>query len=229
MSLAHRPDPGGAHTASFPAATWRDLIVVGADPTTPDGLAPMKGLVAGAAPAYAQTFTAAPKVAPARLAAQKAILSSGQFRVAAASLEKDWDRIVADIITLTEIEAPPFHEDARGKAFAQMLKAAGMAEVTTDKAGNVYGVRKGTGGGPLLVVTGHLDTVFPAGTNVKVRREGNRLSAPGVGDDTASLPVILATGYAEMPPGAATDLPRLNKPFSQKALAEAVTAAMHRA
>lgn len=150
------------------------------------------GLVAGAAPAYAQTFTPAPKVAPARLAAQKAILASGQFRVASASLERDWDRIVADIVTLTEIEAPPFQEEARGKAFAQMLKAAGMAEVVTDRAGNVYGVRKGTGGGPLLVVTAHLDTVFPAGTDVKVRREGDRLSAPGIGDDTASLPVILA-------------------------------------
>ena len=57
---------------------------------------------------------------------------------------------------------------------------------------------------------------------------GSQLAA-AIREKWPSLPVILATGYAEMPPGAATDLPRLNKPFSQKALAEAVTAAMHRA
>lgn len=145
-------------------------------------------LLATASPALAQTTPPAPAI----MARQKAILASPQFAVATASLEGDWDRIVADIVTLTEIEAPPFKEEVRGKAFAEMLKAAGLAEVTIDKVGNVYGVRKGTGGGPLTLVTAHLDTVFPAGTNVKVKREGNRLSAPGVGDDTASLPVLLA-------------------------------------
>ena len=144
-----------------------------------------------AAPALAQTKTPAAPDAK-RVAGQKAMMASRQFGVAAATLDKDWDRIVGDIVTLTEIEAPPFKEDARGKAFAEMLKAAGLADVTIDKVGNVYGVRKGTGGGPLLVVTAHLDTVFPAGTDVKVKRDGNRLSAPGIGDDTASLSVILA-------------------------------------
>jgi FixJ family two-component response regulator len=55
---------------------------------------------------------------------------------------------------------------------------------------------------------------------------GSQLAA-AIREKWPNLPVILATGYAELPPGAATDLPRLNKPFSQKALADAVTAAMH--
>jgi len=148
-------------------------------------------LALAAAPALAQTKTPAAPDAK-RVAGQKAMMASRQFGVAAATLDKDWDRIVGDIVTLTEIEAPPFKEDARGKAFAEMLKGAGLADVTTDKVGNVYGVRKGTGGGPLIVVTAHLDTVFPAGTDVKVKRDGSRLSAPGIGDDTASLSVILA-------------------------------------
>jgi tripeptide aminopeptidase len=124
--------------------------------------------------------------------AAKALLGSAKFKAAKAKLDADYDRIVADIITLTEIEAPPFKEANRGAAYKRMLAAEGLSDVTTDEEGNVYGLRKGTGGGPLIVVTAHLDTVFPAGTNVKVRREGNVLHAPGIGDDTSSLPVLLA-------------------------------------
>ena len=54
------------------------------------------------------------------------------------------------------------------------------------------GLRRGVGNGPLIVVAAHLDTVFPAGTDVTVRREGTRLFAPGIGDDTRSLSVLLA-------------------------------------
>jgi acetylornithine deacetylase/succinyl-diaminopimelate desuccinylase-like protein len=151
-------------------------------------------LLSGAAvPALAQPANLTPeKIAPAQVAKLKAIQASKKYKVATAKLEADWDRIVADLITLTEIEAPPFKEDARGRAYMEMLKAHGLTDVQMDKVGNVYGTRKGTGGGPLLVVTGHMDTVFPAGTNVKVRREGDRLSAPGIADDTSSLPMILA-------------------------------------
>jgi acetylornithine deacetylase/succinyl-diaminopimelate desuccinylase-like protein len=74
------------------------------------------------------------------------------------------------------------------------LKAAGLSDVEMDPEGNVMGLRRGTGpaGGPLVVIAAHLDTVFPEGTNVKVRREGTKLYAPGVGDDTHSLAVLLA-------------------------------------
>lgn len=120
------------------------------------------------------------------------LLGGAKFAKARASLEADYDRIIQDIITLTEIEAPPFKEDARGAAYMAMLKAEGLTDVERDEVGNVMGLRKGTGGGPLIVVTAHLDTVFPGGTNVKVRREGNGLYAPGIGDDTSSLPVLLA-------------------------------------
>ncbi|KPF72178.1 peptidase M20 [alpha proteobacterium AAP81b] len=122
----------------------------------------------------------------------KKLMASKAFATARASLETDYDRIVKDIITLTEIEAPPFKEAVRARAYLEMLRAEGLTDLEIDAEGNAMGLRKGTGGGPLLVVAAHLDTVFPAGTNVKVRREGNRLHAPGVGDDTCSLPVLLA-------------------------------------
>ena len=53
------------------------------------------------------------------------------------------------------------------------------------------GVRKGTGGGPTVVFAAHTDTVFPEGTNLKVKREGDILRAPGIGDDTSNLMATL--------------------------------------
>ena len=120
------------------------------------------------------------------------IVASPAFKTAVATLDSEHDRTVADIITLTEIPAPPFKEEARGKAYLAMLQAHGLTQVETDAEGNVMGLRKGTQPGPLVVVSAHLDTVFPEGTNVKVRREGTKLHAPGVADDTRNLAVLLA-------------------------------------
>ncbi len=149
-------------------------------------LLPAVLLATAAMPAVAQGVDAT------HLAAMKKLMASKAFATARASLDADYDRIVKDIITLTEIEAPPFKEAVRARAYLEMLRAEGLTDLEIDPEGNAMGLRKGTGGGPLLVIAAHLDTVFPAGTNVKVRREGDRLFAPGVGDDTCSLPVLLA-------------------------------------
>jgi tripeptide aminopeptidase len=120
-----------------------------------------------------------------------AIMASPIYRDAVAVLDRDHDRIVDDIIHLTEIPSPPFGEDARGDAYLELLRACGLTDVEKDAVGNVMGLRRGIGNGPLIVVAAHLDTVFPAGTNVTVRREGTKLFAPGIGDDTRSLAVLL--------------------------------------
>jgi len=120
------------------------------------------------------------------------LLDSDQFKAAAAKIDADYDRIVSDIVTLTEIEAPPFGEKQRAEAYMKMLAEHGLDDVEMDGEGSVMGIRRGTGGGPLVAIAAHLDTVFPAGTDVKVRRDGNTLHAPGIGDDTSSLPVLLA-------------------------------------
>ena len=114
------------------------------------------------------------------------------FKAAIGKLDADHDRTVADIITLTEIPAPPFKEDRRAAAYLEMLRAHGREDVEQDEIGNVMGLRRGAGNGALIVVAAHLDTVFPEGTDVTVRREGTKLYAPGVGDDTCSLAVLLA-------------------------------------
>lgn len=139
-------------------------------------------------------------LAPAQAGAAevKSVIASPAYKRAVASLDREHDRIVDEIVTLTEIPAPPFKEKARGEAYLQMLRSAGLTDVEMDAEGNVMGLRRGTGpaGGPLIVIAAHLDTVFPEGTPIKVRREGTRLLAPGIGDDSRSLAILLAYARA---------------------------------
>lgn len=106
-------------------------------------------------------------------------------------LEADNDCTTEEQIQLTEIEAPTFEEAEKGKVFARKLAELGIENITTDEVGNVFGVRRGSGSGPKLVVCAHLDTVFPRGTRVKARREGRRVYAPGISDDGRGLASVL--------------------------------------
>ncbi len=136
-----------------------------------------------------------------------AVIANPAYTAATAQLDREHDRIVSEIITLTEIPAPPFKEAKRAAAYADMLRAAGLQDVEIDAEGNALGLWRGTGaaGRPLVVIAAHLDTVFPAETNVTVRREGTRLLAPGIGDDTRSLAVLLAYARAMKTAGVKTD------------------------
>ena len=147
--------------------------------------------------ALSGVLAAAPQAASAD-AAVAATLKSSTFTAAMDALTRDFDRHVDETIKLTEIPSPPFKEAARGKVFLEMLKATGLSDVEMDAEGNVTGLRRGTNapGGKLIVIAAHLDTVFPEGTDVKVKRAGTRLTAPGVGDDTRSLAVLLAFARA---------------------------------
>lgn len=120
------------------------------------------------------------------------IVQSPGFKAATQALADQHDRTVQDIITLTEIPAPPFKEKVRGEAYKAMFEAHGLKEVEIDPEGNVMGLRKGTKSGPMVVISAHLDTVFPEGVPVKVRRDGTKLYAPGVADDSRGLAVLLA-------------------------------------
>ena len=111
---------------------------------------------------------------------------------ALARIEEDAINARNDLITLTEIEAPPFMEDSRADAFLSMLKTAGVDSVWKDEVGNVVGLIRGTKRDRLVVLDGHLDTVFPKGTDVNVRISGDTLYAPGISDDTRALAMILS-------------------------------------
>lgn len=106
-------------------------------------------------------------------------------------LRADDERTLKEQIELTEIPAPPFKEAVRAANYLERLKALGLPDARIDAEGNVLALRKGSGGGPTLVVSAHLDTVFPEGTDVKVKVTDKRYAAPGIGDDARGLAAIL--------------------------------------
>ncbi|NNF13061.1 MAG: M20/M25/M40 family metallo-hydrolase [Gemmatimonadetes bacterium] len=99
-------------------------------------------------------------------------------------------------IELTEIPAPPFGEEARAKRVAQLLQEAGLQDVGMDETGNVSACLPGEIQVPPLMVTAHLDTVFPAETDVTVTRQGPLLRGPGISDDGRGLAALVALAQA---------------------------------
>jgi acetylornithine deacetylase/succinyl-diaminopimelate desuccinylase-like protein len=104
-----------------------------------------------------------------------------------AEIEAHHEDLVQLIIRLCEIASPTFAEGPRAQAVAEELRVLGLQDVHVDATRNVIGVLPGRDPGPTFLLDAHVDTVFPAGTDVRVRREGGKLRAPGVGDDTANL------------------------------------------
>lgn len=96
-----------------------------------------------------------------------------------------------NLIELTEIAAPPFLEGERAKALEKMFVDAGVDNVSIDEVGNLVALKKGTEGGKVIALDAHLDTVFPEGTSVNVQQRGDTLFAPGIGDDTRGLAMLL--------------------------------------
>ena len=123
-------------------------------------------------------------------AAVDKLTASETIKAAIEAVKRDDEKTLADQIAITEVEAPPFHEDVRAKDMVRRFEELGL-KATIDEEGNVLARRAGTGNGPTLVLAAHLDTVFPAGTNPKVRKEGDRYLAPGISDDARGLAVIL--------------------------------------
>ena len=121
------------------------------------------------------------------------VVGSAPYKAAIAAFDRDFDRFVDDLIKLTEIPAPPFGEKMRADAYAKLMREVGLENVEIDAEGNALGLWRGKGSAPLLAVAAHLDTVFPPGTNVTVKRVGTTLRAPGIGDDTRGLAFLLAT------------------------------------
>jgi tripeptide aminopeptidase len=96
---------------------------------------------------------------------------------------------------LTEIPAPTFQEAERAAAVKVLLSALGL-EVSTDKTGNIIGLLRGSSDKEVVILSAHLDTVFPADTDVKVHREMSRMTAPGISDNGAGLAALVAVARA---------------------------------
>jgi tripeptide aminopeptidase len=118
-----------------------------------------------------------------------------QVRRALDWLDHNLDWTTAQQIRLTEIPAPSFQEEKRAQAVKEILSAEGLS-VFTDKIGNVIGELRGAQDSEVVMLAAHLDTVFPAGTEIKVRREGDRLLAPGISDNGTGLAGLLTVARA---------------------------------
>ncbi|HYG59648.1 MAG TPA: M20/M25/M40 family metallo-hydrolase, partial [Symbiobacteriaceae bacterium] len=99
--------------------------------------------------------------------------------------------IVDDVTAICQIPAPTFQEAERARFVRERMLWSGLTDVTMDDIGNVVGRFRGTGGGPVILLAAHTDTVFPLETDVTVRTDGEILRAPGVGDNSASVAVML--------------------------------------
>ena len=140
-------------------------------------------------------------LSPSSLAAQsqdeyeariRALMNRSSVQSALEHVEATDDQTIADQIRLTQIPAPPFMEEERGLVFLEMMRDIGVDSAWVDEVGNVIGLRRGSGTGQVLALAGHLDTVFPSGTDVSIRESGDTLFAPGVSDDTRGLAAVLA-------------------------------------
>lgn len=129
------------------------------------------------------------------LSASGQLAENAQVRAALGWFASHLDWINERQARLTEIPAPPFQEGLRAAAVKTLLADSGL-NTQIDATGNVIGELPGLNEKEIVVLSAHLDTVFPAGTDVRVRRDGGRLLAPGISDNGTGLAALLAIARA---------------------------------
>jgi acetylornithine deacetylase/succinyl-diaminopimelate desuccinylase-like protein len=120
------------------------------------------------------------------------LLKDPAVKAALDAAKADEAQTIEDQIRFCEIPAPSFKEETRGKELQRVFQQLGLQNVRIDKVGNVLGDYPGGAPRPHFVIAAHLDTVFPEGTDVHVKREGAVLRGPGIGDDCRGLAVLVA-------------------------------------
>jgi acetylornithine deacetylase/succinyl-diaminopimelate desuccinylase-like protein len=141
---------------------------------------------------FGLTVSVAAIVAAAQNVAEVSTLAANpEIRVALDAVKSDAG-IVEDQIRFCEIPAPPFNEERRAAALKRAFEQLDLADVRIDRIGNVVGERAGASARPHVVVAAHLDTVFPEGTSVRVKRAGSVLTGPGIGDNCRGLATLVA-------------------------------------
>jgi acetylornithine deacetylase/succinyl-diaminopimelate desuccinylase-like protein len=121
------------------------------------------------------------------------------------------DILVEEALQICRVPSPTFAEERRARYVAQRLEAEGAEQVEIDKLNNVTALLRGSGNGPALMVVAHIDTVFPEGTDVEPKWDGQYWRAPGIRDNSASVAVTLM-------------LPRILKRYGQKLAGDLILA-----
>jgi len=121
----------------------------------------------------------------------QAVASDSRVQAMLERIAANEPETLAEQVRLTQIPAPPFQEQNRAQYFLEQMHSRGLNDAYIDSEGNVLGLRKGSGDGPLFVIAAHLDTVFPLETDVTVEMRDGRYYAPGISDDGRGLTVLL--------------------------------------
>jgi acetylornithine deacetylase/succinyl-diaminopimelate desuccinylase-like protein len=124
------------------------------------------------------------------------LLAEPQVQAAFQLFESQADQITAEQIEICSIAAPPFGEHVRAAHLLGKFKECGLTQCEIDETGNCLGLFAGRIAEPVMVVSAHLDTVFPAATDLTLRRNGSRLLSPGISDDCCGLTALLALARA---------------------------------
>src|ERR1700738_3481251 len=145
-----------------------------------------------ARPACAQTASPGLPGSPVD-SAYAAILTNAKVIKTLEDIKADDERTFAEQKRITEIPAPPYKEQLSAEYYLKRFQELGFKDAAIDSEGNVMALRKGSGAGrPKLVVSAHLDTVFPEGTDVTVKEKDGAILAPGIGDDSRGLAALLS-------------------------------------
>jgi tripeptide aminopeptidase len=177
--------PSGRATVSI--TNFRVSGAAVPDRPTAAGL-PGRGPRVRASDAYSQVKTVAEY-----LNDVNALSNRSDVKAANDYIDQNHESILREWIAITEINAPSGQEQPRAKYIESLLRAYRLDKVHYDSAGNLIAVRKGTGGGPVIVFDAHLDTVFQPGLQIKATVREGKVYAPGIGDDTRNIEALLAT------------------------------------
>jgi acetylornithine deacetylase/succinyl-diaminopimelate desuccinylase-like protein len=120
------------------------------------------------------------------------LLNNTAVQDAFRTIEENALAITTEQIAISSIPAPPFGEHERAVYLRDKFRSLGLGEATIDNEGNCLALRQGRSLHPLLVVSAHLDTVFPAGTDFTIRTNQGKLLAPGISDDGCGLAALIA-------------------------------------
>lgn len=123
----------------------------------------------------------------------KALTHRSDIQAANDYLDRNHESIMREWIAITEINAPSAQEQQRAKYIESLLRKYHLDDIHYDSTGNLIAMRKGTGGGPVIVFDAHLDTVFQPGLQIKATIRDGKIYAPGIGDDTRNIEALLAT------------------------------------
>jgi tripeptide aminopeptidase len=145
-------------------------------------------LIIASALAQAQVKTVAQYIEQVQTLANRA-----DVKAASDYVDRNHESILREWIAITEINAPSGQEQQRAKYIESLLRTYHLDDIHYDSAGNLVAVRKGTGGGPVIVFDAHMDTVFQPGLQIKATIRDGKIYAPGIGDDTRNVEALLAT------------------------------------